>query len=112
MATPAGSPRPWSLVPGGIAIAVRLTPKAARDAVEGIECRADGLPVLKVRVRAIPREGEANEALLKVIASALGVPVARVSLVAGATARIKRIKVDGDGAALAAALERQYSPTG
>jgi uncharacterized protein YggU (UPF0235/DUF167 family) len=29
--------RPWTVAAGGIAIAVRLTPKAGRDAIEGVE---------------------------------------------------------------------------
>ena len=51
----------------GIAIAVRLTPKAARDAVEGVE-EFGGDPVLKARVRAVPESGKANGALEALIA--------------------------------------------
>lgn len=83
---------------------VRLTPKGGRDAVDGIERLADGRAVLKVRVRAAPSEGEANAALIKVVARALGVPPRAVELVAGATSRVKRLRITGDAAALAAQL--------
>lgn len=98
--------RPWSAVAGGVALAVRLTPKGGRDAIDGIEILADGRPVLKVRVRAAPSEGEANDALCRLIAKAAGVPPRDVELIAGATARIKRLAIAGDGPTLIAALEK------
>jgi uncharacterized protein len=95
----------WSPYADGVTIAVRLTPKGGRDAIDGIETLAGGSTVLKVRVRAAPREGEANAALCRVLAKALGVPPGRVEIVGGAASRIKRVKAVGDGAALGAALE-------
>jgi uncharacterized protein (TIGR00251 family) len=85
---------------------LRLSPKSGRDSIEGIEQLADGRRILKVRVRAPPAEGAANRALVKVIASALDVPPGRIQIEAGATARIKRLLIEGDSAALAAALAR------
>ncbi len=87
-------------------LAVRLTPKGGRDAIDGIEQRADGQCVLKARVRAAPSEGEANDALVKLIARTLGVPPRDVALTAGATSRVKRATIAGDGPTLAAALEK------
>jgi hypothetical protein len=98
--------RPWSAIAGGVALAVRLTPKGGRDCIDGIELLADGRSVLKVRVRAAPSEGEANAALVRLLAKAVGVPPRDVSLIAGATARIKRLAVAGDPPTLIAALEK------
>lgn len=97
---------PWSVTAAGVTLAVRLTPKGGRDAIDGIETLADGRAVLKARVRAAPSEGEANEALCRLIAKAVGVPPRDVALAAGATARIKRLTIAGDGPALMAALEK------
>jgi uncharacterized protein len=97
---------PWSATAAGIALSVRLTPKGGRDAIDGIEILADGRPVLKARVRAAPSEGEANAALCRLIAKAAGVPPRDVTLVAGATARLKRLAIAGDGPTLIAALEK------
>ena len=101
-----GPDRPWRIEADGLMLAVRLTPKGGRDAVETVERLADGRSVLKVRVRAAASEGEANAALIKLIAKTLGVAARDVSLVAGASARLKRVKVGGTGATLAAALEK------
>jgi uncharacterized protein (TIGR00251 family) len=97
--------RPWSAAADGVVVTVRLTPKGGRDAIDGIQTLADGTLVLKARVRAAPHEGAANEALCRVLAKALGVPPNHIEIVGGATARIKRVKIVGDAAALGAALE-------
>jgi uncharacterized protein YggU (UPF0235/DUF167 family) len=98
--------RPWRLAPDGLDLAVRVTPKGGRDAVDGIAELSDGTCVLKVRVRAAASEGAAIAAVIRVVAEALGVPGRAVELVAGGRRRVKRLRVGGDGAALAAALER------
>jgi len=98
--------RPWRVEADGVALVVRLTPRGGRDAIEAIEQMADGGTVLKVRVRAAASDGEANAALVRLLAKSLKVAVRDVSLVAGASARIKRIRIAGAGPALAAALAR------
>ena len=98
-------PRPWRAEAAGLSIVVRLTPKGGRDAIDGVEHLANGRSALKVRVRAAPSSGEANAALVGVIAKALRVPARQVSLVASASTRIKRVQVAGAPAALAIALE-------
>ena len=98
--------RPWRVAPPGLLLAVRVTPKGGRDAIDGIADLADGTCVLKVRVRAAASEGEANAALVRVLAGALGVPVRAVSLVAGGRGRVKRLQIGGAGAGLAAVLEK------
>ena len=76
-------------------LAVRLTPGAATDRIEGWGVDAGGRPVLKVRVRARPVEGEANAALLTLLARGLGVAKSAVSLERGGQSRTKRIAVTG-----------------
>jgi uncharacterized protein len=97
---------PWTTVADGLLVTVRLTPKGGRDAIEGLDQLADGRSVLKARVRAAASEGEANDALVRLLAKALGVAPRDVVLVAGASARIKRLKVVGTPPVLVAALEK------
>ena len=98
--------RPWAIAAGGIALAVRLTPKGGRDALDGVVRLADGRWMLKARVAAAPSDGEANAALMQLIAKAVGVPPRDVTLTAGASSRIKQLKISGDGPALIVALEK------
>ncbi|MPZ39902.1 MAG: DUF167 domain-containing protein [Rhizobiales bacterium] len=98
--------RPWAATADGIILTVRLTPKGGRDAIDGIEASADGRLVLKARVRVVPSGGEANDALIRLIAKAIGVPPRAVALIAGHTARVKRLKIAGSPVVLAEALER------
>jgi uncharacterized protein YggU (UPF0235/DUF167 family) len=101
---PAG--RPWTVTASGLTVVVRLTPRGGRDAIDGIEQRSDGQLVLKARVRAAAAEGEANAALVALLARSARVPSRDVALVGGATARIKRLTITGHGPTLAAALEK------
>jgi len=94
----------WSVVADGIVVAVRLTPKGGRDAIDGEARLSNGQTVLTARVRAPPREGEANAALVRLIAKAAGVAPRNVTLVSGATARVKRLKITGDPEQLSSAL--------
>ncbi|TGQ74830.1 DUF167 domain-containing protein [Mesorhizobium sp. M00.F.Ca.ET.186.01.1.1] len=91
---------PFRTRENGIELFVRLTPKSSVDRFEGIETSADGRNHLKARVRAVPENGAANAALEKLAAKTLGVPASGVSVVAGATSRLKTLRVLGDVAAL------------
>jgi len=94
------SGQPWTVTVDGLLLTVRLTPKGGRDAIDGIETLSDGRAVLKARVRAVPEDGEANAALVKLMAKAVGVSASRVTVQSGHTARLKVLKLEGDGAIL------------
>jgi len=98
--------RPWRTGDDGLVIAVRLTPKAALERIDGIAALADGQTVLKARVRAVPEKGKANAALEELVATALGVPKSAVRVVAGGTSRLKSVHVAGNPDCLAAALAK------
>jgi uncharacterized protein YggU (UPF0235/DUF167 family) len=59
-----------------------------------------------VRLAAAPSDGAANDALVRLLAKALGVARRDVTLASGATSRLKRLHISGDPAGLAAALQR------
>jgi uncharacterized protein len=98
------SEEPWTATTDGVVVDVRLTPRGGRDAIEGIERRGDGPAVVKARVRAAPFDGHANAALCRLIASTVGIAPRDVSITAGATSRIKRVRIQGQAAPILAAL--------
>ena len=64
--------------------------------MDGIGADGDGVPHLKLRVAAAPVDGSANDAVVRLVAKWLDVPRSRVAVVAGTTARVKTLQVDGD----------------
>jgi uncharacterized protein (TIGR00251 family) len=97
---------PWRTSSEGISVALRVTPRGGRDDIDGLETLADGRSVLKVRVRAIADGGEANRAVMELLAKALGVSKRDVRLLSGATSRLKQVAIDGDPAKLGETLRQ------
>lgn len=97
--------RPWHRAGPGLRLMVRLTPRAGRDALGGLREIEPGEPLLLARVTSAPIEGAANAALIKLVAKALGLPKSAVTVVAGATSRIKMLEIAGDPEVLEPALE-------
>jgi len=69
---------------------LKVTPSASRDVVVGWQG-----DVLRVRVRAPAQRGKANDAVLRLLADALGVERRRLRIVRGETSRQKVVSVDG-----------------
>src|SRR6201747_788526 len=97
---------PWRYFTAGISVALRVTPRGGRDDIDGLETLANGRTVVKIRVRAIAEGGEANRAVMELLAKALGVRKASVRMLSGTTSRLKQIAVDGDPAKLGDALRK------
>ncbi|MBX6376273.1 MAG: DUF167 domain-containing protein [Acetobacteraceae bacterium] len=95
----------WRTEPDGLALRVRVQPRARRAGLRGVQPSADG-PRLSLAVVEPPEDGRANRAACAAIAEALGVAPSAVTVVQGASAREKTLRVAGDPTALAARLER------
>ena len=68
---------------------VRVTPKSSREAIE----YSNG--VARVWVRSAPSDGEANEALCRLLAKTLRLPASAVRIAKGHTSRNKLVTIDG-----------------
>lgn len=79
---------------GGVSFAVKVQPRARRNAVTGVVGDA-----LKLAVTAAPEAGRANQAVIALLAELLNLPRSSVTMAAGAGSRNKRIRVAGLSAA-------------
>jgi hypothetical protein len=95
----------YRIEPAAVVLTVRLTPKAARDSLDGIGALSDGRAVALARVRAVPDKGQANRALVELLAKTLRVPKSAVEVIAGATGRLKQVRVAGEPQALREAID-------
>ena len=80
----------WFALPIMALLDLKVSPKASRNAITGFMGE-----VLKVSVTAAPERGKANQAVEALLADALGLPLSAVSVVAGHSARTKRVEVAG-----------------
>ncbi len=74
----------------GVILSIHACPRAAQDAVQGLHEDA-----VKIRLRAPPADGKANEALIAFLSRLLDVPARNLTLVAGQSSRAKRVAVAG-----------------
>ncbi len=75
----------------GAAIAVRVTPRTAKNEIFAI--LDDG--TVKIRLTAPPVEGKANKALIKFLSDVLDVPISSIEIVAGQTGHDKLVSIIG-----------------
>ena len=87
----------------GLRVNLLVTPKASVNKIGAIvQSAADGGSVLKVYVTAVPDQGKANQAVIKLMAKAWKLPKTSFSVVSGSTGRRKVIEIVGDSSVLLA----------
>lgn len=87
--------------PEGLEIVLKVTPKAKTNRIVGFTPQG-----LKVHVTAVPEKGNANEAVIALLAQRCRLAKGAVTLLSGETSHIKRILLKGDAAALLEILEQ------
>lgn len=95
---------PFVVESDGLKLFVRATPRAKRNAVEGVVESGDGRCIVAIRLAASPVDGAANKALIRFLAERLGVATSRIAIVAGAKSRLKTVRIAGAGPEALAAL--------
>ena len=91
-----GTASPFTAGKDGVRIAVRVTPRARRGAIDGLASDADGGVALRVAVTAAPEGGKANAAVIALFAKTWRLPKSAFSVASGATARRKILEVRGE----------------
>jgi uncharacterized protein len=102
---------PWRHGDAGVIVYFRLTPKSSKDAIDGLQATAEG-PAFQARVRALPSDGAANEALERLVADWLGVPKRSVRLATGGKSRLKSVAIGGAVTALDRKLQAKMAEHG
>ena len=74
---------------------VKVKAAAKVDKIEGWQQDADGKLSLKISIRQIPEQGKANQAIIKFLSKALGLPQSAFVIIRGHTSSHKVIGVDG-----------------
>lgn len=97
--------------PDGIDLSVRVRPNARREGFSGIVEGPDHAVHLAVHVRAVPEKGKANDALIALVAKVLDMPCSAVTLGAGASSRLKTVRIAGDPSRLAEIVEALAAQT-
>ena len=72
-------------------LAIRVTPRSAKPGIGRWRAGADGREELEVRVAAAPADGAANEAVVALLARALGISRSEVSIISGHASRHERV---------------------
>ncbi|MFC4346415.1 DUF167 domain-containing protein [Kordiimonas lipolytica] len=99
-------------VPEGVRLHIRLTPKASADKLDRVDKDADGMPRLRATVTAIPENGKANAALIKLLSKKLRLPKSAIRLIAGDQNRNKTILFEGAPVELFDALDAKLRELG
>jgi hypothetical protein len=95
----------------GVTVAVRVTPGARRQRIDGVVAEADGRQVIRVSVTAPPEAGKANVAVIALLAKTWKVPKSAIAVQSGASSRRKLLAIAGDPAALRRRIEDSVKDT-
>lgn len=90
----------YRLLPDGLEVVVKATPKAKQNKIIGFTPQG-----LKIQITAAPEKGQANEAIIALLAKHCGIAKNAVQLLAGEISAHKRIMIHGDAEALLARLQ-------
>jgi uncharacterized protein YggU (UPF0235/DUF167 family) len=102
----------WRLQSGGVAVAIRVQPRARRAGLGAAVLDAAGAPRLRIAVTEPPEDGRATRAACAALASALGLPTRDVTVLHGAGSREKLLLAAGNADVLAARLRALAGSTG
>lgn len=90
----------------GVIVAIRVTPKAGRQGIDGIIADAAGRPVVKISVTATPEDGKANKAVIALLSRVWNIPKSAISVQSGQKSRNKILRITGDTPTLELRIEK------
>jgi len=81
---------------GSVRLNLKLTPKAKRTTVIGLAHDADGSAFLKASVTALPENGKANVALIKLLSKEWKIAKSQITIIRGRANPRKTIEITGE----------------
>ena len=100
---------PLTPIRGGLRVAIRLSPRAKSDRLICVSTAPEGGHVIKASVTAAAKKGQANEALLRLLAGVWRLPRRDLAIVVGAASRNKIVRIVGDPDELVAKLSGEIA---
>lgn len=79
----------YNILAERIRLRIRLTPGSKKERLGGVFSDSDGIGWLKANVRAVPEDGKANAALIRLLAKTLGIAKSSIHHLSGHTSRMK-----------------------
>lgn len=102
-------PAPYTVTRTGLALSLRVTPRAGRNRIERVVDDADGGTALKLAVTAAPEGGKANAAAIALLAREWRLPKSAFTVTRGVANRRKTVAIEGDGQALKEKLDGWFA---
>jgi len=100
---------PLTPIRGGLRVAIRLSPRAKSDRLIRVSVAPEGGHVIKAAVTAAAQKGQANEALLHLLARVWSLPPRDLSIIADARSRNKFVRIAGDTQQLLANISEEIA---
>ena len=95
---------PFERTRNGVKARFRLTPGAAKDRLKGVAADENGVAWLTASVTAVPEDGRANQALIRMLSKEWRIAKSSIQLIAGQTDRRKTLLIAGDAVELSTKL--------
>jgi uncharacterized protein len=95
---------PFEKTGEGVKARLRLTPGASRDVVKGVAADENGVAWLTASVTAVPENGRANKALIRLLSKEWRVAKSSIQVISGPADRRKTLLVAGDAAEISRKL--------
>ena len=112
MASGSAAMTPVSRADDGVRVVLRVSPRAARDRIQCVAADGEGGAVLKISGTAVPEDGKADGAVIRLPAKAWRVPRQILRITRGASGRRKKLHVAGPPDELAARIAEHMAHKG
>lgn len=77
----------------GSYLRIKVIPKSPKSEIVETMIDSEGLETIKIRIKAVPEKGKANEELIRFLSKRLDIPKQNISIISGKTEQLKLVKI-------------------